>query len=130
MAAVHPVIRLPVKVTAPVARARPVKVVSVRVISAPARIVPWNAEVVSVTAWRTHQVALHGLPPTTVKLVAVSAPVPLVPTSNSQGPEPVSVNVPVNVAAAGKQYVPGPRETPPSVPLRMVQGVRLPAIPL
>jgi hypothetical protein len=81
----------------------PVTLVVVRVMSAPARMLPWNVEVVSVTACLTHHVALQGLPPTTVKLVAVRAPVPPVPISKRQGPEPVSVRVPVNVAAAGKQ---------------------------
>src|SRR5450756_2031292 len=85
------------------ARARPARLVSVRVMSVPPRMVPWNVALVSVTAWRTHHVTLHGLLPTTVKSVAVRAPVPLVPISNNQGPVPVSVRVPVNTAAASKQ---------------------------
>jgi hypothetical protein len=97
---VQPTMGLFVMVTAPVAKARPVRVVSVRVMAPPPRIVPWNAEVESVTSLRTHHVTLHGVLPTTVKPVAVRAPVPLVPISNNQGPAPSRVRVPVNVAAA------------------------------
>src|SRR5579864_1770164 len=117
-------------VTAPFASRRPVRAVPVRVMSVPPRIVPWNADVLSVTAWRTHQVALHGLPPTTVKLVEVRAPVPPVPISNNHGPLPVSVSVPVRAAAAGKQYLPDGKDRPASVPARTVHGVRCPAMPL
>ena len=68
-----------------------------------ARMVPSIVEVVAVASWRTHQNVPHGSPPTTVKLVVVRAPVPAVPISKYHGPAPVSVRVPVKVAAAGKQ---------------------------
>src|ERR1700694_2030203 len=103
MAPRPPKTALVVIVTAPFAKARPARTVLVSVMSVPARTVPWKAEVVRVTAWRTHQVAPHGLLPTIVKLVAVRAPVPPVAISNNHGPLPFSVSFPVNVAAAAKQ---------------------------
>ena len=61
-----------------------------------------------VAASAIHQVTLHACPPlvmTTEKVVPVRAPVPRVLTLKSQVPfaGPLSVNTPVNAAAASKQ---------------------------
>jgi hypothetical protein len=93
----------------PPAKARPMNVPRVTVMSAPARIVPTKFESVIVAAWATHQYTLHGTPPpamTTEKLVPVSAPVPPAPILKIQIPfeGPLSVNtLLVDVAAATTQ---------------------------
>jgi hypothetical protein len=96
---VQPVTVLPLRVTAPFAKTLPAILVPVRVMSAPAIRVPWNVEVVSVTACSAHQVALHGLLPLTVRLVAVRAPAPLATIKKVHGPEPRRVTVPVFASA-------------------------------
>jgi hypothetical protein len=102
-------------VTPAFAKARPAKTPPVVVMAAPARIFPWNTEVVSVAASATCQNTLHAFPPlamTTVMLVPVSAPVPPVPTLKIQGPFPVRVNTLfVKVTAAGKQVTPEATES-------------------
>jgi len=73
-------------VPVPPARASPLKVPPVTVMSAPARMVPWKFEAVSVASWATHQYTFgHSVPAaspamTTEKPVPVRAPVPPVPT--------------------------------------------------
>jgi hypothetical protein len=76
--------------------------------AAPARIVPLKFARVIVAASATHHVTLHADAVsfiTTEKSVPVRAPVPLVPTLNSQVSVelPRSVSVPVSAAAASKQ---------------------------
>jgi hypothetical protein len=121
---------VPVDVTSAFAQARPTNVPPnvppVLVMAAPARIVPTNREFVIVAAWATHHVTLHGCAPpamTTEKWVPVRAPVPRVPILKIQVPfeGPLSVNTPVNVAAAGKQYEPGESVLPSRVPVKVVQ---------
>jgi hypothetical protein len=117
---------VPVIVTAAFAKARPAKVPPVVVMAAPARIFPWNTEVVNVAAALTCQNTLHAFPPlamTTLKFFPVSAPAAWDPTLKIQGPFPVSVNtLSVNVTAAGKQMTPEPTEsgTPVKAAGRMV----------
>src|SRR2546430_11375567 len=86
----------------------PLNVPRVSVMAAPARMLPLRSESVIVAAWETHHVTLHACAPpamTTEKLVPVRAPVPRVPILKVQLAfgGPVSVNTPVNVAAASKQ---------------------------
>src|SRR5690242_11094829 len=84
--------------------------------AAPARIVPWKADVVIVTAASTHQYTLQACAPfrSTENPVPVRAPGASVPILKIQRsfelPTSVSV-VSVNVAAAGKQYTPGVSES-------------------
>src|SRR5882762_9298028 len=99
---------VPVIVTSAFAETVPCKLPPVRVMPAPARILPWMSEVVIVTASATRHVTLDARPPpamTTAKLVPVRAPVPLVPILKIQTASagPSSVNTPVTVAAALKQ---------------------------
>ncbi|MBK6613724.1 MAG: hypothetical protein IPG27_06395 [Ottowia sp.] len=114
--ALQPATVTPVSVTAAFDKAFPLKGVvlparPVMVMAAPARRVPWKADVVIVTASATHQYTLHGSPPlvmTTERLVPVKAPVPPVPTLKIQvasgSPCPSSVKVvSVNVTAAALQ---------------------------
>ena len=98
-----------VSVTVALARALPVKVPRVMVMAAPARIVPTKFVSVMVAAWATHQYTLHICPPPAMtteekKLVPVRAPFALAPILKIQIPfaGPLSVNWPVNVAAAAK----------------------------
>src|SRR4051794_31608544 len=111
---------------APPAKASPTNVPPVTVMSAPAKTAPRKFEPVRVVAWATHQYTFGQVPAglpgmTTEKLVAVKAPVPPVPILKIHTPSagPSSVNVPVNVAAAGKQYTPGESVTPASVPVNV-----------
>jgi hypothetical protein len=97
-----------VNVTAPFAKSLPCKLPSVKVLSAPARMVPRKSELTIVAPSATHQYTLHRSPPpdmTTEKLVGDKAPAPLVPILKIQTPfaGPSSVNWPVNAAAASKQ---------------------------
>jgi hypothetical protein len=95
----------PVIVTAALAKARPPWDPRVKVMAPlPARMFPLNAESVMVVAPFDPQNTLHACPPpvmTTVLPVPVRAPL----TLNIQTPfaGPLSVNVPLSVAAASKQ---------------------------
>src|SRR4029077_148036 len=101
----QPTTAVPVTVTSPTltpvasalapAHAFPFRLPRVRVIAAPARMLPWKAVpgvvvVEIVAAWETHQVTLHAWAPlakSTAKLVPVRAPVPAgpeLPILNSQ----------------------------------------------
>src|SRR4029077_11189290 len=109
----QPVSAVPVVVTSAFDHAFPFKLPP-RVMAAPARMFPWKAEVVVVTACETHHVTLHACPPpamTTEKLVPVSAPVrlPILNVQTALALPPASrVNVTsVAVKAAPVQKTPG-----------------------
>src|ERR1700737_132910 len=131
-----PVIAAPVSVASPVpvapAHPLPMKVPPVKVTPVPAITIPLKLEVVMDEACRTHHATLPGTAPPamiTLKLVPVRSPVPAVPILNSQTPVggPLSVNVPVNAAAAVKQYVPGVSDTPARVPVKVLPALQSPA---
>src|SRR2546423_2261999 len=98
---------VPVNVTSPTpaapAHAFPFRVPPVNVMAAPARMLPWNAEVVIVAAASTHHVTLHACAPpasTTEKFVPVSAPDGTLISQVAFEP-PVRVNTPVFKVPSG-----------------------------